>query len=82
MQSEAGKQPIATAPRGGKRLAVGDESGNVAIAFWHVRAGKDEASGMWAYVVPEGSSLLEQIDFEPTHWSLNPDDFLDDTKTT
>lgn len=86
------KQPIATAPLDGKVIFVGDEAGNIAKAFWRKpppgsvimrRGGPIPATvkdGMWAYVLPEGETLIHQLDFEPTHWSERAAPFLDQTQ--
>lgn len=72
------KQPIDTAPTDGKIILIGDKAGNIAKAFWT----GEPSGGMWAYPTPEGHTLVEQVDFEPTHWSLDARDFLDEADLT
>lgn len=65
-------QPIETAPRDGKIILISDGA-NIAKAFW-----RDGDPGMWAYPLPEGSTLIQQVDFKPTLWSGTASDFLDE----
>lgn len=71
-----GKKPIEIAPVDGRSILVGDQAGNIAKAVW-AKPHHAGDSGMWAYPTPEGSTLVEQIDFVPTHWSETASDFLD-----
>lgn len=76
-------QPIKTAPRNGKVVilftATGAGAGEIAKAFWHRY---DDGSGMWAYALPEGADLIQQVDYEPTHWSHDVRDFIDNPDLT
>lgn len=62
--------PIATAPLDASVIAVADEAGNRATAFW--RGG---TWGCWVHVEPEGEPLIQPLPFEPTRWAYDMEAF-------
>lgn len=61
------KQPIATAPKDGTVIFI-EAGGTVARAKW-------AGTGLWAYDLHDPDHI-EQVDFEPKHWSDNPRDLV------